>query len=342
MKENEEDKPINVEKLTWQLMERKQEPRRKKQSGKKDLGPELKGCSSMKKKKTNSSEDIDSFIDSRTEEKDSSYLIQVLPFKSKEVTSEGDTQSLSSDDTDVIIAKQPGRRSQQSSFINPSSEFVAPKLSGYSENQRMPENTDDFCNSKIGNEGNTIHKLETNDCKDLSDEDDSGDSEQYESEDNSILNAVENLSSSEMSTEGNENFSASEGKKSNIGIPPFKGTFSLYKSNDKNVQQRSIKAQEDNTQAVNEPTAKLDSQKTTENQNAIDNCKIAVSQQRSEDRTSPQNLFGEKHSVSKTGRVTDMQKNRESEVKRVESMIERSKEMEMKKKAIKQALALVC
>ena len=323
-------------------MERKQEPRRKKQSSEKDLGPELKGCSSMKKKKTNSSEDIDSFIDSRTEEKDSSYLIQVLPFKSKEVTSEGDTQSLSSDDTDVIIAKQPGRRSQQSSFINPSSEFVAPKLSEYSENQRMPENTDDFCNSKIGNDDNTIHKLETNDCRDLSDEDDSGDSEQYESEDNSILNAVENLSSSEMSTEGNENFSASEGKKSNIGIPPFKGTFSLYKSNDKNVQQRSIKAQEDNTQAVNEPTAKLDSQKTTENQNAIDNCKTAVSQQRSEGRTSPQNLFGEKHSVSKTGRVTDMQKNRESEIKRVESMIERSKEMEMKKKAIKQALALVC
>lgn len=319
MKDHGEDSS-NIDALTWHLKEDNPVELKKQKHFKKDSDFEIRKCSTIKRKQMKSfSTEYDNCVN----------------FDSDEVSSVGgytssDGDSVSSADTDIIIAKQFQRNSLKR-FRDQEPNFCSDEH-GLKVTQSV-DSISDSANSST----NTIlqtakggHNLDdySGFCVDNSTE-------------NETENHFENTSLKEMTTKCNEELSAirSKPKKtlSNIVLPPFKGTSCIYDSRNSMVQER---IREDKVSLEDPPrttTVTVVSCLTASKEIEPGSHRREVNKE--EDKSDTGGLIG-LNTVRVTNTAEERQKSKASELKRLESMMERSKETERKKKAIHQALAL--
>lgn len=330
MKDNGEDS-CNIDALTWHLREENPVHMKNKKPYKKDPDFEIKKCSIMKRKKVKSSSN--GYKDDNCVNFDSDEVSSVGGYASSE------EDSVSSADTDIIIAKQSQRNHLKSCG------FQEPNL--YSDKQGLKVTQSVDLNSDCGDSSTSTELLTQKNGHNL-------DKYSMHCEDNSTDDETkshfENTSLKEMTRKCNEEFISafrSESNKtiSNIALPPFKGTSYLYGFRDSKVQERRT---EDRVSFEDPPsitTVTVVSSQTVSKGMEPSSSRTEVNKQGDKSDTCGLISMGKTLNVLKNVKVTDSiekerQKTRESELKRLESMMERSKETERKKKAIHQALAL--
>lgn len=330
MKDDRDDSS-NIDALTWHLREENPVHIKNKKPYKKDPDFAIKKCSIIKRKKVTSSSNV--YKDDNCVNFDSDEVSSVGGYTSS------DEDSVSSADTDIIIAKQSQRNHLKSCG------FQEPNLS--SDNQGLHVTQTVYLNSDSGDSSTSTELLASKNGPNL-------DNYSMHWEDNSTDDETEsdfeNTSLKEMTTIGNEELSAfgSESNKtiSNIALPPFKGTSSLYGSRDSKVQERSTEDRASSGDLPSTTTVTVVSSQTASNRTEPSSSTTEQHKQGDKGDICGLISMGKNLKVLKNDRVTDSiekerQKSRESELKRLESMMERSKETERKKKAIHQALALV-
>lgn len=330
MKDDREDSS-NIDALTWHLREENPVHIKNKKPYKKDPDFAIKKCSIIKRKKVKSSSNV--YKDDNCVNFDSDEVSSVGGYTSS------DEDSVSSADTDIIIAKQSQRNHLKSCG------FQEPNLSSDNQGLNVSQTVDS--NSDSGDSSTSTELLASKNGPNL-------DNYSMHWEDNSTDDETEsdfeNTSLKEMTTIGNEELSAfrSESNKtiSNIALPPFKGTSSLYGSRDSKVQERSTEDRASFGDLPSTTTVTVVSSQTASNRMEPSSSTTELHKQGDKGDICGLISMGKSLKVLKNDRVTDSiekerQKSRESELKRLESMMERSKETERKKKAIHQALALV-
>lgn len=329
MKDDREDSS-NIDALTWHLREENPVHIKNKKPYKKDPDFAIKKCSIIKRKKVKSSSNV--YKDDNCVNFDSDEVSSVGGYTSS------DEDSVSSADTDIIIAKQSQRNHLRSCG------FQEPNLSSDNQGLNVSQTVDS--NSDSGDSSTSTELLASKNGPNL-------DNYSMHWEDNSTDDETksdfENTSLKEMTTIGNEELSAfrSESNKtiSNIALPPFKGTSSLYGSRDSKVQERSTEDRASFGDLPSTTTVTVVSSQTASNRMEPSSSTTELHKQGDKGDICGLISMGKSLKVLKNDRVTDSiekerQKSRESELKRLESMMERSKETERKKKAIHQALAL--
>lgn len=329
MKDDREDSS-NIDALTWHLREENPVHIKNKKPYKKDPDFAKKKCSIIKRKKVKSSSNV--YKDDNCVNFDSDEVSSVGGYTSS------DEDSVSSADTDIIIAKQSQRNHLRSCG------FQEPNLSSDNQGLNVSQTVDS--NSDSGDSSTSTELLASKNGPNL-------DNYSMHWEDNSTDDETksdfENTSLKEMTTIGNEELSAfrSESNKtiSNIALPPFKGTSSLYGSRDSKVQERSTEDRASFGDLPSTTTVTVVSSQTASNRMEPSSSTTELHKQGDKGDICGLISMGKSLKVLKNDRVTDSiekerQKSRESELKRLESMMERSKETERKKKAIHQALAL--
>lgn len=329
MKDDREDSS-NIDALTWHLREENPVHIKNKKPYKKDPDFAIKKCSIIKRKKVTSSSNV--YKDDNCVNFDSDEVSSVGGYTSS------DEDSVSSADTDIIIAKQSQRNHLRSCG------FQEPNLSSDNQGLNVSQTVDS--NSDSGDSSTSTELLASKNGPNL-------DNYSMHWEDNSTDDETksdfENTSLKEMTTIGNEELSAfrSESNKtiSNIALPPFKGTSSLYGSRDSKVQERSTEDRASFGDLPSTTTVTVVSSQTASNRMEPSSSTTELHKQGDKGDICGLISMGKSLKVLKNDRVTDSiekerQKSRESELKRLESMMERSKETERKKKAIHQALAL--
>lgn len=329
MKDDRDDSS-NIDALTWHLREENPVHIKNKKPYKKDPDFAIKKCSIIKRKKVTSSSNV--YKDDNCVNFDSDEVSSVGGYTSS------DEDSVSSADTDIIIAKQSQRNHLKSCG------FQEPNLSSDNQGLHVTQTVD--LNSDSGDSSTSTELLASKNGPNL-------DNYSMHWEDNSTDDETksdfENTSLKEMTTIGNEELSAfgSESNKtiSNIALPPFKGTSSLYGSRDSKVQERSTEDRASSGDLPSTTTVTVVSSQTASNRMEPSSSTTELHKQGDKGDICGLISMGKSLKVLKNDRVTDSiekerQKSRESELKRLESMMERSKETERKKKAIHQALAL--
>lgn len=329
MKDDRDDSS-NIDALTWHLREENPVHIKNKKPYKKDPDFAIKKCSIIKRKKVKSSSNV--YKDDNCVNFDSDEVSSVGGYTSS------DEDSVSSADTDIIIAKQSQRNHLRSCG------FQEPNLSSDNQGLNVSQTVDS--NSDSGDSSTSTELLASKNGPNL-------DNYSMHWEDNSTDDETksdfENTSLKEMTTIGNEELSAfrSESNKtiSNIALPPFKGTSSLYGSRDSKVQERSTEDRASSGDLPSTTTVTVVSSQTASNRMEPSSSTTELHKQGDKGDICGLISMGKSLKVLKNDRVTDSiekerQKSRESELKRLESMMERSKETERKKKAIHQALAL--
>lgn len=329
MKDDRDDSS-NIDALTWHLREENPVHIKNKKPYKKDPDFAIKKCSIIKRKKVTSSSNV--YKDDNCVNFDSDEVSSVGGYTSS------DEDSVSSADTDIIIAKQSQRNHLKSCG------FQEPNLSSDNQGLNVSQTVDS--NSDSGDSSTSTELLASKNGPNL-------DNYSMHWEDNSTDDETksdfENTSLKEMTTIGNEELSAfrSESNKtiSNIALPPFKGTSSLYGSRDSKVQERSTEDRASSGDLPSTTTVTVVSSQTASNRMEPSSSTTELHKQGDTGDICGLISMGKSLKVLKNDRVTDSiekerQKSRESELKRLESMMERSKETERKKKAIHQALAL--
>lgn len=329
MKDDRDDSS-NIDALTWHLREENPVHIKNKKPYKKDPDFAKKKCSIIKRKKVKSSSNV--YKDDNCVNFDSDEVSSVGGYTSS------DEDSVSSADTDIIIAKQSQRNHLRSCG------FQEPNLSSDNQGLNVSQTVDS--NSDSGDSSTSTELLASKNGPNL-------DNYSMHWEDNSTDDETksdfENTSLKEMTTIGNEELSAfrSESNKtiSNIALPPFKGTSSLYGSRDSKVQERSTEDRASFGDLPSTTTVTVVSSQTASNRMEPSSSTTELHKQGDKGDICGLISMGKSLKVLKNDRVTDSiekerQKSRESELKRLESMMERSKETERKKKAIHQALAL--
>lgn len=329
MKDDRDDSS-NIDALTWHLREENPVHIKNKKPYKKDPDFAIKKCSIIKRKKVTSSSNV--YKDDNCVNFDSDEVSSVGGYTSS------DEDSVSSADTDIIIAKQSQRNHLKSCG------FQEPNLSSDNQGLHVTQTVD--LNSDSGDSSTSTELLASKNGPNL-------DNYSMHWEDNSTDDETEsdfeNTSLKEMTTIGNEELSAfgSESNKtiSNIALPPFKGTSSLYGSRDSKVQERSTEDRASFGDLPSTTTVTVVSSQTASNRMEPSSSTTELHKQGDKGDICGLISMGKSLKVLKNDRVTDSiekerQKSRESELKRLESMMERSKETERKKKAIHQALAL--
>lgn len=317
----------NIDTLTWHLREENPVHLKNEKPYKKDPNFEIKKSSIMKSKKGKSSSNR--YKDDNCVNFDSDEVSSVGGYTSS------DEDSVSSADTDIIIAKQSQRNRLKSCG------FQEPNL--YSDKQ-VTQSVD--LNSDCG-DSSTSAELQSPknshnwDNYSLHCEDNSTDDE--------TKSHFENTSLKEITRKCNEELSAfrSESNKtiSNIALPPFKGTSCLYGCRDSKVQERRTEVRVSFEDPPSTTTVTVVSSQTASKGMEPSSSRSELNKQGDTSDTCGLIPMGKTLNVLQNVKIAnsvekERQKSRESELKRVESMMERSKETERKKKAIHQALAL--
>lgn len=317
----------NIDTLTWHLREENPVHLKNEKPYKKDPNFEIKKSSIMKRKKVKSSSNR--YKDDNCVNFDSDEVSSVGGYTSS------DEDSVSSADTDIIIAKQSQRNRLKSCG------FQEPNL--YSDKQ-VTQSVD--LNSDCG-DSSTSAELQSPknshnwDNYSLYCEDNSTDDE--------TKSHFENTSLKEITRKCNEELSAfrSESNKtiSNIALPPFKGTSCLYGCRDSKVQERRTEVRVSFEDPPSTTTVTVVSSQTASKGMEPSSSRSELNKQGDTSDTCGLIPMGKTLNVLQNVKIAnsvekERQKSRESELKRVESMMERSKETERKKKAIHQALAL--